>query len=74
MWVKEYVWEIRNFKERMQSKNMITLWDSASDMQNGIRQQDYTFANQIFVLKEDFPNPLIPYIGKFFTELGGQSS
>lgn len=53
---------------------MITLWDSASDMQNRIRQQDYTFANQIFVLKEDFPNPLIPYIGKFFTELGGQSS
>lgn len=74
MWVKEYVWEIRNFEERMQSKDMVILWDSASDMQNRIRQQDYSFANPIFVLKENFLNPLIPYIDKFTTELGQQSS
>lgn len=74
MWVKEYVWEIRNFKEGMQSKNMVTLWDSASDMQDKIRQQEYIFVNQIFVLKEDFLYPLIPYVGKFTTEFGGWSS
>ena len=74
MWVKEYVWEIRNFEERMQSKDMVTLWDSASDMQNRIRRQDYSFTNLIFVLKENFLNPLIPYTGKFTTELGRQSS